>query len=169
MGSTSIIVIRYDQFLNIINLGDSRCVLCRDNIGISLTKDHKPNWPEEQQRIENEGGKIYYDGDDWRIGDLSVSRAHGDLGANPFVSYLPDIYKYKIDKTDKFIILACDGVWDVLSPQDAVNFVLEMCYENIKGIYTRKNKNINIAKKLGEHSIKMGSGDNITAIIVFYD
>src|SRR5436305_1930508 len=74
-------------YINVINTGDSRCIICRDNLGIPLSKDHKPNWPEERYRIQQLGGKIYYDGDDYRIKDLSVSRAFGDIDAEPYVTY----------------------------------------------------------------------------------
>jgi serine/threonine protein phosphatase PrpC len=171
-GSTCLVVIQYKKnnnfFLNIFNVGDSRCVLCRDNFGLPLTKDHKPNWPEEQHRIELLGGDIVNDGDDWRINRLSVSRAFGDLDTTPFISHKPDIFRYQIDKkNDKFLVIACDGVWDVLSNQDVVNFILSNCYD--KTLKTRINKDFNIAHQLAEYAINRGSFDNITIIIIFMD
>ena len=140
-------------------------MLCRNNIGMALSKDHKPNWPEEAIRIKSLGGEILFDGYDWRIHDLSVSRAFGDISAEPHVTNMPDIYKYKISCDDKFLIVACDGLWDVFSNQDVANFVLENCYDIQTNV--RINKHINIAKKLGEFAIAKGSGDNITIIVVF--
>jgi len=172
-GSTCLVVMQYKSakdnyhYIHILNTGDSRCVICRDNIGIPLTKDHKPHWPEERYRIEELGGKIYFDGDDYRIKDLSVSRAFGDIDASPYVTCMPDSYRYKLEKNDKFLILACDGLWDKLSNQEVVNFILTETYDNTTT--KRINKNINIAKKLGEYAIKCGSTDNITIIIVFFD
>lgn len=175
MGSTCSIVIQYDKYnkntkkgdkyINVINTGDCRSIICRDNFGIPLTKDHKPNWPEEKKRIEKLGGKIYYDGFDWRIKDLSVSRAFGDYDATPYVTHRPDIYRYKINKKDKFIVLACDGLWDVLSNQDVINHILNNYYVNNKRI---KNE-INIAKNLAHYAIRKGSKDNVTVIIIFLD
>jgi len=168
-GSTALVAVQFkylnQNYLNILNTGDSRCILCRDNIAVSLTKDHKPSWPEERARIEQIGGKITFDGFDWRIKDLSVSRAFGDIDSTPFVTHRPDIYRYKLDKYDKFFVLACDGLWDVLSNQDVANFVLDYCYDITTN--TRINKEINIAKKLGEYAIRKGSGDNITIIVIF--
>lgn len=168
-GSTCLVGIHFkkqDQdYLIVINTGDTRAVLCRDNFAITLSKDHKPAWPEERHRIEELGGQIYFDGDDWRIKDLSVSRAFGDFDAEPYLTCTPDIFRYKLDKNDKFIIFACDGLWDVLSNQDAVNIVLNECYG--KDLKTRINKNINIAKKLAEIALKKGSTDNLTIIIYF--
>lgn len=168
-GSTCLIVAHYkkdaNEYINILNTGDSRCIICKNNIGVSLTKDHKPNYPEEKARIKSLGGEPIFDGFDWRIMDLSVSRAFGDLSANPFVTHIPDIFRYKITDEDKFIILACDGLWDVLSNQDVVNFVLDNCYDIISN--TRINKHINIAKRLAEFAIVKGSTDNVTVIVIF--
>lgn len=170
-GSTCLVIIHYKindrYYINVINTGDSRCIICRDNIGIALCKDHKPHWPEERYRITNLGGNIYFDGDDYRIKDLSVSRAFGDLEAEPYVTYEPDIYKYRLEKNDKFIVLACDGLWDKLSNQEVVNFILTESYD--PSTTSRINKNVNIASKLGEYAIQRGSSDNVTIIIVFLD
>lgn len=169
-GSTCLIAIHFknenDDYMNIINAGDSRCVLCRDNHAISITKDHKPYWPEEKRRIEQLGGQIYSDGSDFRIKDLSVSRAFGDIDATPFLTQVPDIFRFKIEKSDSFLILACDGIWDVLSNSDVINFILNECYDET--LRNRINKDINISKKLAEYALQKGSGDNLTVIIIFF-
>lgn len=157
--------ITQNKYLNILNSGDSRCVICRDNIAIALTNDHKPNWPFEKRRIESLGGKIKFDGFDFRVGDLSVSRAFGDFD-NKFITSLPDMYKYKLNLHDKFIIIACDGLWDVMSNHDAVNFILDNCYD--KFLKNRKNKTINIAEKLANFAISSGSTDNVSVIVHFF-
>ncbi|AYV76877.1 MAG: serine/threonine protein phosphatase [Barrevirus sp.] len=173
VGSTALIVAHYknpndpdSSYLNILNTGDSRCILCRSNFAMPLTKDHKPNWPEEYCRISELGGKIEFDQRDWRIKDLSVSRAFGDLDATPFVTHLPDLFKYKLDKSDKFIIICCDGMLETLTNEVAVNFVLLNCYS--KDTRTRINKDINIAQRLAEFALTKGSGDNISIIVVFF-
>ena len=146
-------------------MGDCRCVICRNNIAIPLTKDHKPNWPEENHRISKLGGTIEFDKVDWRIGDLSVSRAFGDVEHYPYVIHYPDIFTYEIIEKDKFIVLACDGLWDVLSNQDVVNYILMECYDNT--LTTRINHSVNIAKKLADYAIKKKSTDNITVVVIF--
>jgi serine/threonine protein phosphatase PrpC len=170
-GSTALIAIQFKKddsdYINILNLGDSRGILCRDNIGIPLTKDHKPHWPEEKKRITQLGGNIKMDRDgEWRIQDLSVSRAMGDLDSEKYVSHTPDIFRYKIEKNDKFMVLACDGLWDVLSNQDVINFILDVSYD--ENLLYRKNKHINVAKLLAEHAIKSGSGDNVSILVIFF-
>jgi serine/threonine protein phosphatase PrpC len=173
-GSTCLVAIHFkkngQEYIQVINVGDCRAVLNRDNIAIPLTRDHKPNWVNEKTRITQIGGadKMYYDGVDWRVCDLSVSRAFGDVSATPYVTHNPDIFRYKSNKNDKFLILACDGLWDVLSNDDAVHFVLEqMCYDKSGKKMVCADKRKNVAKSLAEHAIKKGSTDNITVILVF--
>lgn len=170
-GSTCLVVIHLKkngvEYLNVLNTGDSRCILCRNNIEFAMSKDHKPNWPEENARIKMLGGDIIFDGYDWRIKDLSVSRAFGDLEAQPYITNMPDIFRYKLTPGDKFFVLACDGLWDVMTNQDVINFILDNCYDVAKNV--RINKNVNIAKRLAEFALVKGSCDNITIIIVFLD
>jgi serine/threonine protein phosphatase PrpC len=157
------------KYYYICNVGDSRAVLCnRNNLGIPLTKDHKPISYEEKKRITGLGGKIVYDAGDWRIKDLSVSRAFGDLDAHPFVKPIPDIYRYELDSRDKFMVMACDGLWDVLGNQEVVDFVLEELDKIKKNKTTNGGGKNNIAKTLGEYAIQKGSYDNITIIIIFF-
>ena len=169
-GSTGLVVIHFTKknqsYLNIFNTGDCRCVLARDNCALPLTKDHKPHWPEERTRIQGLGGTIKFDGSDWRIKDLSVSRAFGDVDATPYVTHVPDIFQYRLDKTDKFIIIACDGLWDVVANYEAVNFIINKFYHN--DLKTRINTNANIAAELAKYALEKGSTDNITVIVVFF-
>ena len=171
MGSTSLTSLIYQKnninYLKIINLGDCRAILCNKyNIGIQLSIDHKPDKPNELLRIKKIGGIIEYSkNDDPRISGLSVSRCFGDLDCN-YISQIPDIYDYKL-KNDKFIVMACDGLWDVLSNQDVVDFIIKELW-NIKDIKDYINKSEkNIANKLGEYAISKGSMDNISVIIIF--
>lgn len=170
-GSTCCAVVQYKEgesyYLQIFNTGDSRAIMCRDNIAMTLTKDHKPHLFEEKARIKALGGEITFDGFDWRCGEgLSVSRAFGDTTSCPFITCMPDMFKYKLCNGDKFLIVACDGLYDVLSSDYIVNFVLENCYDPKTDV--RINKTINIANKLAEHAIVKGSTDNVSIIVVFF-
>jgi protein phosphatase 2C family protein 2/3 len=162
-GSTACVGIHYKDAqskdkLWILNVGDSRAVKCNKfNIAEQLSQDHKPNAPEEKARIENMKGEIEFDGYDWRIKGLSLSRAFGDLDCSPYVTHLPHIYNYAIRSSDKFIIFACDGLWDVLSNQDVVDFINEL-------LLNTKYKG-NYAKDLAEYAYNKGSTDNITTIV----
>jgi serine/threonine protein phosphatase PrpC len=162
-GSTALTAIHYKDIedkdrLWVLNIGDTRAVKC-NKLGIAeqLTQDHKPNAPDEKARIEQLGGKIEYDGVDWRINNLSLSRAFGDLDCTPYVTHVPQIYKYRISKSDRFIIFACDGLWDTMNNQDAVEFVNEKLMDKkFKGNY---------AKELAEYALIKGSLDNVTVMI----
>jgi serine/threonine protein phosphatase PrpC len=155
-----------------INIGDCRAVLCNEYfIAVTLTKDHKPTQWEERIRIEKLGGKITKDpGDDARINGLAVSRAFGDLDVVPYVTHVTEIFNYTININSKFVILGCDGVWDVLSSQEAVDFVIyEMLSNNTQHENYHTHTQKKIAKKLGEYALKKGSGDNISIIILFFN
>lgn len=191
-GSTCLIVLQYKHnnstYLDILNTGDSRCIICKENknitkfinlthtkqqstfTGTALTKDHKPNWTDEIERITALGGKseIKFDGVDWRIGDLSVSRSFGDVDSEKYVTYMPDLYRYKIEREDRFIVLACDGLWDVMTTDEVCNFIVNYSYDVTTG--KKNNTKDNIAKKLGEYAINVKkSTDNVSIIIVFFD
>lgn len=163
-GSTALCGVVYKNAKNtnyiwIANVGDSRAVLCNHmNKAMPLSKDHKPHHAPEKKRIESIGGKIKFDGVDWRIGDLSLSRAIGDLDNTPYVTHKPEIFRYRLNKKDKYIIFACDGLWDVVSNTDAVNFVNFLIDKKFTG---------NIAKKLAEYAITKGSYDNVTVSILY--
>lgn len=92
----------------VCNVGDSRCVF---NNGFT-TVDHKPSRQDEMERIELEGGYII---NNRVMGLLAVTRAFGDQLFRPAVTCLPEITKIELDTSHEFAILACDGLWDVLS------------------------------------------------------
>ena len=163
-GSTALCGIQYIDTMNrsmiwLANIGDSRAVLYNSkNIAIPLTRDHKPHHISEKKRIENLGGRIKFDGVDWRVGDLSLSRALGDLDNTPYVTHRPEVFRYRLNKKDKFIIFACDGLWDVISNEQACKFVDMNMKQNHRG---------DISKLLAEHAIKSGSYDNVTVSILY--
>ena len=167
-GYTALCGIMYTDTKNnnniwIANVGDSRAILCNHmNQVIQLSQDHKPNHPPEKKRIEHLGGKIKFDGVDWRIGDLSLSRAIGDLDNTPYVTHVPQLYKYRLNKKDKYLIFACDGLWDVVSNTEAIQFI-----NNMLNKYKGLKINTNYAKLLAEYAIKKGSYDNVTVSILF--
>tara|TARA_Y100000768_G_scaffold198226_1_gene149000 strand:- start:14427 stop:15215 length:789 start_codon:yes stop_codon:yes gene_type:complete len=162
-GSTALVSILHNNNNNclqlyLINLGDCRAIICnKNNKAKQLTEDHKPNTSTEKKRISDLGGKIYYDGYDWRVLNLSVSRAFGDFDSKPYITHIPEIYRVTLNKHDKFMVMACDGLWDVMTNQDVVDFIL-------KHIDNKKN----IAKLLTQEAYNKGSQDNISVIIKFF-
>ena len=184
-GSAAIIVAKYmdDQrhiCLQTINLGDCRAVISKNGTAMALTKDHKPYWPDEKRRIARVNAQIHqqdivdpvFTEFDWRVNGLSVTRAFGDINAKPQISHIPDIAIYDVTDAD-FIVIACDGLWDVMQNHDAVNFVTDHIKNNekfnyrIRGEYPTQ-QDIDtpcIATKLANYAIALGSNDNISVII----
>ena len=172
-GSTCCAFIQYihegSMYIQALNLGDSRLVINTNNIGFALTRDHKPEKIDEKNRIERLGGKIKLEKNDvdWRIKGISVSRSFGDIVAKPYIDHIPESVIKKVTYADKFLILACDGLWDVVSPQEAVDYVLSKMKYDVKGKLILK-KDINIARSLAKYAIvEKKSTDNVTIIFIF--
>ncbi len=128
-GSTAVCVLISPQHIFFANCGDSRAVLSRSKQCIFATADHKPINPEEKERIQKAGGSVMIQ----RVnGSLAVSRALGDFeyknveGKGPceqLVSPEPEISVHERSDLDEFIILACDGIWDVMGNDELCDFV----------------------------------------------
>jgi len=129
-GCTSVVVAVRDKTIVCANAGDSRAVLCRAGKAVPLSFDHKPSSQIEIDRITRAGGYITEQG---RInGNLNLSRSLGDCQyklnkdlppSAQVITAEPDILVETIHPEDEFMILACDGVWDIMSNQQAVDFV----------------------------------------------
>ncbi|KAL3670030.1 hypothetical protein V7S43_005400 [Phytophthora oleae] len=110
--------------LYVANVGDCRAVLCTaDALAVDLTTDHKASLPAEQARIEASGGFVHNGRLD---GILQISRGFGDLAhkQDGHLVVTPDVVEHLVDPSDQFLLLASDGLFDVLTSQQAVNFVL---------------------------------------------
>jgi serine/threonine protein phosphatase PrpC len=167
-GSTCLFAAHYigkgSEYLDVINIGDSKCIMCRRNMAIPLTEEHRPSSFKESSRITALGGEITQStNDDPRIHGLSVSRSVGDLYAHPHVTPEPDLYRYRLTNDDKFIVLGCDGLYDYCTDTEIVTFVLKNCYDPV----TKKRTTNKIAKKLAQYAIDKGSSDNVSVIVVF--
>ncbi|KAF2304362.1 hypothetical protein GH714_030477 [Hevea brasiliensis] len=137
-GTTAVVVVRQGEDLVIANLGDSRAVLGTINENgimlVQLTTDLKPNVPSEADRIRNCNGRVLALKEEPHIHrvwlphedspGLAMSRAFGDfLLKNHGIIALPEISYHRLAPTDQFIILATDGVWDVLSNNKVASIV----------------------------------------------
>ena len=171
-GSTCLVVAKYQDDLQVVNVGDCRAVLCRDTRALQLSRDHKPESPGEHARIVQLDGEIRvrsgYNTEfehPWRVNGYSLSRAFGDVKATPQMTHLPDMFVYKLHSHDRFLVLACDGLWDVLTNDEVVDFVLTHCYN---GCLRRVSTGGDIAQKLAQHAIDSGSTDNVSVIVAFF-
>eukprot|EP00510_Aplanochytrium_minuta_P001445 CAMPEP_0184014972 /NCGR_PEP_ID=MMETSP0954-20121128/6023_1 /TAXON_ID=627963 /ORGANISM="Aplanochytrium sp, Strain PBS07" /LENGTH=247 /DNA_ID=CAMNT_0026295647 /DNA_START=242 /DNA_END=985 /DNA_ORIENTATION=- len=141
------------------NVGDTRAVLCRqDGKAQRLTFDHKASDPSEIKRIEDAGGFILRKR---VLGILSVSRSFGDHAMKKFVVARPFTTTTILQDTDRFLIIACDGIWDVFTDEQAVSFVCQILDEE-------KISEKEVAKRLVDEAISRGSLDNVTVIVVYF-
>jgi serine/threonine protein phosphatase PrpC/translation elongation factor EF-1beta len=157
------------------NCGDSRCIFWNGKSLEALSKDHKPTNSEEQKRIESSNGFVVRGR---VLGELAVSRCFGDYYFKPYqasdqrhqmVIAVPDIQRrtIPIHRTDitQVALLACDGLWDVLTNEEAMQFILSRINKQPKASNLR-----DIAKELCEYCcVEKHSTDNISVIIIqFY-
>ncbi|KAI3772296.1 hypothetical protein L6452_03478 [Arctium lappa] len=126
VGSTAVVAVVTPDNIIVANCGDSRAVLCRNGKAVPLSNDHKPDRPDELKRIEAAGGKVvYWDGA--RVcGVLAMSRAIGDNYLKPYVSGEPEVTITERTAEDECLILASDGLWDVVSNDTACGLAM-MC------------------------------------------
>ena len=166
------------------HVGDCRAVLCRGGTAHRLTQDHRPDRKDEQQRIRAAGGGVFQVAGIWRCttaagaaramdaragfkdGEshtyLSCSRTLGDpeLKMNPerpILSNAPDTSATRVLAEDLFFVIACDGVWDVLSDQQVCDIVFEH-WGNAPAA----------ASSIVRTALSSGSGDNLTAQVVIF-
>jgi protein phosphatase 1L len=162
-GCTAIVAYKLNNRLYVANAGDARAVLCGpDNTAVDLSRDHKPDRPDEKERIEKLGGSVTESYPARVNGILAVARALGDKALNPYVTSMPDITATILTADNPFLILACDGIWDVFTSQEAVNLVAE---ELVK----KPNDYNNAARALVQGALHKGTTDNVTAIVVGFD
>lgn len=138
-GTTALSIVRQGEKIIIANVGDSRAVLATtsddgDLEAVQLTLDFKPGLPQEAERITQCNGRVFCLQDepgvhrvwlpDEELPGLAMSRAFGDYCIKDFgLISVPEVTQRNITSKDQFIVLASDGVWDVVSNQEAVEIV----------------------------------------------
>jgi len=139
------------RYLYVANAGDSRAILSRGGQALCLSVDHKASNKEEADRIIAAGGFIK----DNRVnGLIAISRSLGDHYMKAYIPSEPYTTCVELEPTDTILILACDGVWDVLPIQMVVDLVVA------------ETNPLQMAKKILQHAIKERSTDNITVLVV---
>lgn len=124
------------------NAGDSRAIVVKSTgASVALSTDHKPNSPTETKRINDLGGKVIFSGQSWRLeGRLAVSRGIGDVALKRFMTSEPDVCDYTIcseegdvDGEDWFVVIASDGLWDVLENDQVARMTLAYSCRRTQG------------------------------------
>ena len=186
-GSTAATVLLFGRRLLAANVGDSRVVLCRGGGQcVELTSDHKPSRPDEAARVRAAGGFILHK----RVmGELAITRAFGDKSfkmgikamleeteggggaANsgvdqakdltaPLVSAEPEIASMILSHNDEFLLLACDGLFDVFRSQDAIALARQE-------LIAHRGEPAEVARILSDQAIRVRrSRDNVSILII---
>ncbi|KAL6708555.1 mgpp2cl-1, protein phosphatase 2C-like protein 1 [Coniothyrium glycines] len=137
------------------NVGDARIVLCRNGRALRLSYDHKGSDENEGRRVASAGGLILNN----RVnGVLAVTRALGDAYMKDLVTGHPYTTETVIQADqDEFLILACDGLWDVCSDQEAVDLVRQV------------HDPQEASKKLVDYALARFSTDNLSVMVIRFD
>eukprot|EP01097_Dermamoeba_algensis_P007080 TRINITY_DN4435_c0_g1_i1.p1 TRINITY_DN4435_c0_g1~~TRINITY_DN4435_c0_g1_i1.p1 ORF type:complete len:848 (-),score=193.37 TRINITY_DN4435_c0_g1_i1:191-2608(-) len=145
------------RYLQVANVGDSAAFLCRRGTAVPLTKDHRVTDPEERARLKDSGVEVT--DDMTRLNGLNICRTLGDhftkendvgIISEPYVS---DIIT--IQEEDSHIIIASDGLWDVMDGQTACEIVL------------KERTAEGMSRSLVQSALKFAEcKDNITVIVI---
>lgn len=152
VGNTATVVYIDNKMLWVANVGDSSCLLIeKNNANFISIKDDFSN-KDEIKRVESMGAKII---DDRLEGELAVSRSLGDFDLKgKGLICVPHVNKFALDSNTRYCILASDGIWDDLGPED----VLKICNE--------KKEPDDISNEMIKKALESGSEDNISCIVV---
>ncbi|PSR92473.1 Protein like [Actinidia chinensis var. chinensis] len=162
-GTTALTALILGRHLIVANAGDCRAVLCRKGVAVQMSQDHRPSYSQERERVEMLGGYIEYG---YLNGDLAVTRALGDwymkfpLGSASPLTAEPEVQQIMLTEDDEFLIVACDGIWDVMSNEDAVSLVR-------RGL-RRHDDPHQCARELVNEALRLSTSDNLTAIVVCF-
>ena len=194
-GSCGIMAMIQGNKCIIANVGDSRLVLFKKGKVFFATEDHKPNTETEKRRIKLAGGEIYQtitlfplrqNGKEieppWRVlpGRLSVSRTFGDIEAKEtkfggipgVVLALPDITEIELDNEFNFMVIGCDGIFDVLSNEEILECIKIVLKEkNVKEIKEDDVHELcgDFAAMIVKSAIAKDSSDNVSCIVVAFN
>ncbi|KNC52390.1 protein phosphatase 2C [Thecamonas trahens ATCC 50062] len=174
-GATAVSALIHGNKLVVANVGDSEAVLSRDGMPVNLTVIHNPaKNPAEEERIVAAGGRVYKK----RVAlpsvpphlcNIAVSRAFGDIlfkntpdGTASGLTADPDAATWLIEPQDEFLILACDGVWDVMTHEEAVD-------EVSSSLAASQYDPQAAVECLVKAAYARGSTDNITALVVLFE
>ncbi|CAK0890570.1 unnamed protein product [Prorocentrum cordatum] len=161
--------------LILAHVGDSRAVLCRAGQAVAVSEDHKPDRLDEKKRIERAGGLVLNVRGAWRIAaptnprggskasrreyqGLAMTRSLGDLcfkQPTALSSAEPEVKVMPITEQDSFLILATDGIYNVLSNQDVVDCAGK-----------HWNDPEEAAKNVVRSAFQKGSDENLTALVI---
>ncbi|XP_022754842.1 protein phosphatase 2C 77-like isoform X2 [Durio zibethinus] len=175
VGSTALVAIVSSTHIIVANCGDSRAVLYRGKLPMPLSVDHKPDREDERARIEAAGGKVIQWNGSRVFCFLAMSRSIGDRYLKPWIIPDPEVMFVPRAKEDDCLILASDGLWDVITNEEACEVARKrillwhkkhggkLCSEMGEGVDPAAQS---AAEYLSRLALSKGSQDNITVIVV---
>uniref|UniRef100_A0A7N0TYF3 protein-serine/threonine phosphatase n=1 Tax=Kalanchoe fedtschenkoi TaxID=63787 RepID=A0A7N0TYF3_KALFE len=176
VGSTAVVALVCSSHIIVANCGDSRAVLFRGKEAKALSVDHKPEREDEYARIEASGGKVIRWNGYRVLGVLAMSRSIGDRYLKPWIIPKPEVMFIPRAREDECLILASDGLWDVVSNEEACEVARKriLLWHRKKGcapVGGERGKGMDpAAQAAAEHlsmlAIQRGSKDNISVIVV---
>ncbi|OVA12449.1 Protein phosphatase 2C (PP2C)-like domain [Macleaya cordata] len=169
VGSTAVVVAVSGCQIITSNCGDSRAVLCRGTQTIPLTVDHKPDREDELARIEGGGGKVI----NWNgarvFGVLAMSRSIGDRYLRPWIIPVPEVTFTTRSEEDECLIVASDGLWDVISNDEAGEVARHLLRRRRRSTMADETS-LPAAQAVADHltdlAYRKNSSDNISVIVV---
>ncbi|XP_063901252.1 probable protein phosphatase 2C 3 [Zophobas morio] len=178
-GCTAVVALVDDNHVTVGWAGDSRAVICKNGVAFALTRDHKPDHLEERARIQKAGGFVENICGQYRAnGNLNLSRAIGDLKykqnkslglAEQIITAEPELSVVRRERDHEFLIIACDGVWDVLSNQEACDFVRSRLQGNQTPTVEKIVEELLDRCVSSSPTLSKGVGcDNMTCVILFF-
>lgn len=166
IGSTAVVALVGRRQIYIGNCGDSRAVLCRAGISFPLTDDHKASREDEKKRIQDLGGEVMWWNGERVMGVLAVSRSIGDQYLRPYVIAWPEVTILGRSEEDEMMLLASDGLWDVLSNQEAC-ILAKRCLQRAQQRGASRQTAARVAAAvLTRAAVDKGSSDNVTVVVV---
>jgi len=149
-GSTAAIVLIIGDLIVTANIGDTRIIIIDGDSHFRCTKDHNVQDPEEVQAIISRGGVMFNE----RVnGLLSLTRSLGDGSLKGIISH--EAYITYIQRNDNMkLIIACDGIWEVMSDEDAVD------------IFLKAESPSAAAKQIKDEALKRGTTDNVSVMCI---
>ncbi|KAG9154969.1 hypothetical protein Leryth_012156 [Lithospermum erythrorhizon] len=175
VGSTAVVAVMSSSHIIVANSGDSRAVLYRGKEVVVLSVDHKPNRKDEYARIEALGGKVIQWNGHRVFGVLAMSRSIGDRYLKPWIIPDPEVVFVPRVREDECLILASDGLWDVMTNEEVCEVarrkILLWHKKNGTNPLTERGQGVDPAAQAAAEYLSMlalqkGSKDNISVIVV---
>lgn len=175
VGSTAVVALICSSHIIVANCGDSRAVLYRGKEALALSNDHKPNREDEYARIEASGGKVIQWNGHRVFGVLAMSRSIGDRYLRPWIIPEPEVMFVPRAREDECLILASDGLWDVMTNEEVCEVARRriLLWHKKNGPITHVERGEGVdaaaqaaAEYLSVLALQKGSKDNISVIVV---